>query len=57
MLGVDGWVWNKSLVVDAVHLHLLILLKAAAAGSPDKGEGLSINTTLHPNHPLKICGI
>ena len=42
MLGVDGWVWNKSLVVNAVHCHLLILLKAAAAGSPDKGQGVKV---------------
>ena len=43
MLGVDGWVWNKSLVVDAVQLHLLILLKAAAAGSSDeKGQRVKV---------------
>ena len=42
MLGVDGWVWNKSLVVNAVHFHLLVLLKAAAAGSPGKGQGVKL---------------
>ena len=41
----DGWVWNKSLVVDAAahHLRLLVLHKAAAAGSPDKDQGESID--------------
>ena len=41
----DGWVWNESLVVDASahHLRLLVLHKAAAAGSPDKDQGESID--------------